>query len=158
RKDNGKQQIFFAIQTSIDVPSVEDAEEEEDLIKERGEQADKLKDENRTLALRLQALTSALTDDQIRERIAKLTYEIKSNEERLSQLRSGEVISPQERKKIETEHAAMLKLWSSRKRIFKNISDTIAEQYPGKMKDLFEEIGVETDESVGADSSILGNK
>ncbi|KAJ2813345.1 hypothetical protein H4S07_000752, partial [Coemansia furcata] len=58
-------------------------------------------------------LTSALTDDQIRERIAKLTYEIKSNEERLSQLRSGEVISPQERKKIETEHAAMLKLWSS---------------------------------------------
>ncbi|KAJ2818483.1 PSMC3 interacting protein, partial [Coemansia furcata] len=158
RKDNGKQQVFFAIQTSIDVPSVEDAEEEEDLIKERGEQADKLKDENRTLALRLQTLTSALTDDQIRERIAKLTYEIKSNEERLSQLRSGEVISPQERKKIETEHAAMLKLWSSRKRIFKTISDTIAEQYPGKMKDLLEEIGVETDESAGADSSILGNK
>ncbi|KAJ2883926.1 hypothetical protein IWW38_005486, partial [Coemansia aciculifera] len=75
RKDNGKQQIFFAIQTSIDVPSVEEAEEEEDLIKERGEQVNKLKDENRTLASRLQALTSALTDDQIRERIAKLAYE-----------------------------------------------------------------------------------
>ncbi|KAJ2618473.1 hypothetical protein GGF44_005764, partial [Coemansia sp. RSA 1694] len=141
RKDNGKQQIFFAIQASIDVPSVEEAEEEEDLIKERGERIDKLKDENRALASRLQGLTSALTDDQIRERIAKLAHEIKGNEERLAQLRSGEVISPADRKKIETEHAAMLKLWSSRKRIFKNISDAIAEGYPGKLKDLFEELG-----------------
>ncbi|KAJ2873189.1 PSMC3 interacting protein, partial [Coemansia aciculifera] len=158
RKDNGKQQIFFAIQASIDVPNIEEAEEEEDLIKERGEQVDKLKEENRALASRLQALTSALTDDQIRERIAKLAHEIKTNEERLTQLRSGEVISPEERKKIETEHAAMLKLWSSRKRIFKNISDTIAEGYPGKIKDLFEELGVETDESAGADPAILSSK
>ncbi|KAJ2574323.1 PSMC3 interacting protein, partial [Coemansia sp. RSA 1836] len=158
RKDNGKQQIFFAIQASIDVPSVEEAEEEEDLIKERGERIDKLKDENRALASRLQGLTSALTDDQIRERIAKLAHEIKGNEERLAQLRSGEVISPADRKKIETEHAAMLKLWSSRKRIFKNISDAIAEGYPGKLKDLFEELGVETDESAGADPAILNSK
>ncbi|KAJ2019167.1 PSMC3 interacting protein [Coemansia sp. RSA 2337] len=158
RKDNGKQQIFFAIQTIIDVPNVEEAEEEEDLIKERGEQADKLKEETRALASQLQELTSALTDDQIRERIAKLSHEIKTNEERLTQLRSGEVISPEERKEIETEHAAMLKLWSSRKRIFKNISDAVSEGYPGKMKDLFEELGVETDESSGADPTILGKK
>ncbi|KAJ2054542.1 Homologous-pairing protein 2, partial [Coemansia sp. S146] len=59
---------------------------------------------------------------------------------------------------IETEHAAMLKLWSSRKRIFKNISDTVAEGYPGKIKDLFEELGVETDESAGADTAILSSK
>ncbi|KAJ2487018.1 hypothetical protein IWW37_005403 [Coemansia sp. RSA 2050] len=158
RKDNGKQQIFFAVQTSIDVPSIEEAEEEEDLIKERTEQVTKLKEENRTLASRLQALTSALTDDQIRERIAKLTHEIKNNEERLTQLRSGEVISPEERKKIETEHVAMLKHWSSRKRIFKNISAAISDGYQGKIKDLYEELGVETDESAGADPAILGGK
>ncbi|KAJ2374654.1 hypothetical protein H4S02_008474, partial [Coemansia sp. RSA 2611] len=75
RKDNGKQQIFFAIQTRIDVPNIEEAEEEEDSIKERAEQVGKLKEENRALASRLQALTSALTDDQIRERIAKLAHE-----------------------------------------------------------------------------------
>ncbi|KAJ2405633.1 hypothetical protein GGI10_005334 [Coemansia sp. RSA 2530] len=158
RKDNGKQQIFFAIQTRIDVPNIEEAEEEEDSIKERAEQVGKLKEENRALASRLQALTSALTDDQIRERIAKLAHEIKDNEERLTQLRSGEVISPEERKKIEAEHAAMLKHWSSRKRIFKGISATISDGYQGKMKDLYEELGIETDESAGADPAILDRK
>ncbi|KAJ2327618.1 hypothetical protein GGH92_010016, partial [Coemansia sp. RSA 2673] len=138
RKANGKQQIFFATQTNIDVPSVEEAEEEEDLIRQRSERADRLKEENRALASRLQVLTSALTDDQIRERIAKLSLEIKDNEERLAQLRSGEVISPAERSKIEKEHATMLKSWLARKRIFKSISDTIAEGYPGKLKDLFD--------------------
>ncbi|KAJ2470123.1 PSMC3 interacting protein [Coemansia sp. RSA 2322] len=158
RKANGKQQIFFATQTNIDVPSVEEAEEEEDLIRQRSERADRLKEENRALASRLQVLTSALTDDQIRERIAKLSLEIKDNEERLAQLRSGEVISPAERSKIEKEHATMLKSWLARKRIFKSISDTIAEGYPGKLKDLFDELGVETDEAAGADLAILGKK
>ncbi|KAJ1996959.1 PSMC3 interacting protein [Coemansia thaxteri] len=158
RKANGKQQIFFAAQTNIDVPSVEEAEEEEDLIRQRSERADRLKEENRALASRLQVLTSALTDDQIRERIAKLSLEIKDNEERLAQLRSGEVISPAERSKIEKEHATMLKSWLARKRIFKSISDTIAEGYPGKLKDLFDELGVETDEAAGADLAILGKK
>ncbi|KAJ2272449.1 hypothetical protein IW141_004526 [Coemansia sp. RSA 355] len=156
RKINGKQQIFYAIQTSIEVPSVEEAEQEEETIRGLEQQLSQAKDENKVLAGRLQGLTNALTDDQMRERIAKLSAE--ENDGRLTQLRSGEVISPEEKNNIETEHAAMTKHWKARKRMFKNIIDTIGEGYPGKISDLFEELGIETDEDVGADVAIIGDK
>ncbi|KAJ2145647.1 PSMC3 interacting protein [Coemansia sp. RSA 678] len=158
RKINGKQQIFYAIQTSIEVPSVEEAEQEEETIRGLEQQLSQAKDENKVLAGRLQGLTNALTDDQMRERIAKLSAEVKENEGRLTQLRSGEVISPEEKNNIETEHAAMTKHWKARKRMFKNIIDTIGEGYPGKISDLFEELGIETDEDVCADVAIIGDK
>ncbi|KAJ1883088.1 PSMC3 interacting protein [Coemansia sp. RSA 1722] len=155
RKNNNKQQIFYPLQAEIEVPNVEEAEEEEETIKEMESRLTKLKDENKALSSKLHSLTNALTDDQMRERIAKLTLEVNENDQRLKQLRAGEVISPQEKKKIDTEHAAMIKHWATRKRIFKNVSDTIAEGYPKKIKDLFDEIGIETDEDAGADTSIL---
>ncbi|KAJ2394602.1 hypothetical protein GGI23_004623, partial [Coemansia sp. RSA 2559] len=158
RKDNGKQQVFYANQSDIDIPSVEEAEEEEERIKELQEQTERLKTEIKVLAGRLQSLNSALTDDQMRERIAKLSNEIKENDARLANLRSGEVISPGEKKKIETEYTTMINHWKARKRMFKNVSDAIAEGYPGKMKDLFAELGIETDEDVGADASIIAAK
>ncbi|KAJ1646050.1 PSMC3 interacting protein [Coemansia asiatica] len=158
RKNNNKQQIFYPVQAEIEVPNIEEAEEEEESIKEMEERLTKLKDENKALSSKLHALNNALTDDQMRERIAKLTLETKENEQRLNQLRSGEVISPQEKKKIDSEHAAMIKHWTTRKRIFKNISDTIAEGYPKKIKDLFDEIGIETDEDAGVDTSIIAGK
>ncbi|KAJ2613392.1 PSMC3 interacting protein [Coemansia sp. RSA 1365] len=155
RKANGKQQVFYAPQSTIEVPGAEEAEEEEETIKELEQQVVQLKGENKVLSSRLQGLTSALTDDQIRERIAKLSVEAKSNEERLVQLRSGEVISPQEKAKIEAEHSAMVKHWKSRKRMFKNIADAIGEGYPGKMSDLFSELDIETDENAQVDLSII---
>ncbi|KAJ2780084.1 PSMC3 interacting protein [Coemansia interrupta] len=157
-KANGKQQIFYAVQTEIEVPNTEGVEEEEEAIREMEERLAKLKEENKAQSSKLHSLNSALTDDQMRERIAKLTMEVKENDARLNQLRSGEVISPEEKKKIDTEYATMTKHWKARKRIFKNITDTIAEGYPGKLKDLFEEIGVETDEDVGVDTSIISAK
>ncbi|KAJ1835428.1 PSMC3 interacting protein [Coemansia sp. RSA 2711] len=158
RKVNGKQQIFYANQMDIEVPSVEEAEEEEENIKKLEQQVNATKDENKALAGRLHNLTNARTDDQMRERIATLTAEIKQNEERLAQLRSGEVISPEEKKRIETEHAAMVKQWKARKRMFKNIIDAMSEGYPGKLRDLYDELGIETDEDVQADVSIIGAK
>ncbi|KAI8319244.1 TBPIP-domain-containing protein [Martensiomyces pterosporus] len=158
RKVNGKQLIFYAIQTDIDVPSVEDAEQEEETIKELEDRLAQIKEENKALAARLHGLNSALTDDQMRERISKLNLEIGENEGRLENLRSGEVISPEEKSKIEKEHAAMVKHWATRKRVFREISNTISEGYPGKMNDLFEQLGIETDEDVGADTSIISSK
>ncbi|KAJ2738330.1 PSMC3 interacting protein [Coemansia sp. Cherry 401B] len=167
RKVNGKQQIFYANQMDIEVPSVEEAEEEEENIKKLEQQVNATKDENKALAGRLHNLTNARTDDQMRERIATLTAEvggyfleavIKQNEERLAQLRSGEVISPEEKKRIETEHAAMVKQWKARKRMFKNIIDAMSEGYPGKLRDLYDELGIETDEDVQVDVSIIGAK
>ncbi|KAJ1953614.1 PSMC3 interacting protein, partial [Dipsacomyces acuminosporus] len=157
RKVNGKQLIYYAIQADIDVPSVEEAEQEEDTIKELEERLAQIKDGNKTLSAQLSTLNNALTDDQMRERISKLTLEVSENETRLEHLRSGEIISPQEKSKIEKEHSAMTKHWATRKRMFREISNTISEGYPGKMKDLYEQLGIETDEDVGADTSIISS-
>lgn len=39
--------------------------------------------------------------------------------------------------------------WRKRRSVFRSIWDTISENLEGKQTDLFEEIGVETDESCG---------
>ncbi|KAJ2158331.1 PSMC3 interacting protein [Coemansia sp. RSA 552] len=155
RKANGKQQIFYARQTDNDVPSVEEAEEEEEAVRGLEQQLEQLKGENRALAAQLQGLTAALTDDQMRERIAELAVETKNNDERLVQLRSGEVISPEEKGAIEAQHKAMVKHWKARKKMLKGMADGLAEGYPGKLSTLFEELGIETDEDVQADVSII---
>ncbi|KAJ1935460.1 PSMC3 interacting protein [Linderina macrospora] len=155
RKVNGKQLVFFAIQSDIDVPSIEEAEQEQEKIMQLEEELAERKEQSKVLSGKLHALTNALTDDQMRERIAQLSMEVAENEQRLENLRRGEVISPEEKEKIETAHSAMVKHWAKRKRLFKNIENAIAEGYPGKMKDLFAELGIETDEDVGADVNIL---
>ncbi|KAJ2793359.1 hypothetical protein H4R20_006560, partial [Coemansia guatemalensis] len=54
RKANGKQQVFYAPQSTIAVPGAEEAEEEEEAIKELEQQVAQLKSENKALSSRLQ--------------------------------------------------------------------------------------------------------
>ena len=43
----------------------------------------------------------------------------------------------------------MIKEWRKRKRLTTDILDAILEGYPKKKKDLFEEVGIETDDDAG---------
>lgn len=49
----------------------------------------------------------------------------------------------------------MVDSWSRRRRIFMNIWDAVSENIDGKQADIFEDIGIETDESVGESLSNL---
>lgn len=47
------------------------------------------------------------------------------------------------------DHEAAVSLYRKRKRMCTDILDAILESYPHSRKKLYEEIGIETDESVG---------
>ena len=59
------------------------------------------------------------------------------------------VISKEEKQKITLEHSKSTKEWRKRKRIVMGILDAIMEGWPKSKKELYDEIGIETDEDVG---------
>ncbi|KAJ1674762.1 hypothetical protein EV182_002619, partial [Spiromyces aspiralis] len=113
---------------NIDVPSVEEAEEVEEQIKELSEEVAALKSENGAMQAKLNALNSSLTNEQITKRIEELkdkasipclcaTPRNAANTAKLQVLRSGEVISEEEKQRIVNYHEEMVKLYKKRKRM-----------------------------------------
>ncbi|PVU94861.1 hypothetical protein BB559_002889 [Furculomyces boomerangus] len=150
-KQYGKQWIYCANQENIEIPSLDEAEEEEARIEELTNQIAELKGSIQTLQAQNNGLKKMMTVEQMHQRIEFLKSENEKNTEHLSRLESGDVISEEEKNKIEQEYKAMLKLWSQRKRIFKDIFDTITENYNDKPKKLMTQLGIETDEDCGVD-------
>ena len=58
-------------------------------------------------------------------------------------------MSIEDKIKVDKDLEAMTVEWKKRKKLFKNIWDTITEAMPGSSKDFMEELGIETDEMVG---------
>lgn len=54
-------------------------------------------------------------------------------------------VSQEEKAKVDQELEKMKSYWKSRKKIFKNIWDTITESLPGSRKQFMEELGIEED-------------
>jgi 26S proteasome regulatory subunit, ATPase 3, interacting protein len=65
-------------------------------------------------------------------------------------LRSGaKLVSAEERRAAELALRSTLDVWRKRRSVFRGIWDTISEGLEGKQSDLFEEMGVDTDEAAG---------
>ena len=60
-------------------------------------------------------------------------------------------MTAEERQRVESKCARMVDHWRRRKSIFKAVWDPITENIEGKLSTLEDEIGVETDQSVGVD-------
>lgn len=76
--------------------------------------------------------------------------EVSRLKKKLSDLQENQVlISKEEKDKINSENEKMVKMWRKRRRMAMDILDAILEGYPKKKKDLFDDIGIETDEDVG---------
>lgn len=58
-------------------------------------------------------------------------------------------VTPEESAKIRKSHEEAVKQWRKRKRLLTDITDTIMEGYPKSKKQLYEELGIETDDDVG---------
>ncbi|KAJ1921203.1 hypothetical protein H4219_000802 [Mycoemilia scoparia] len=157
-KQYGKQWVFCTNQDEIEVPSVEEAEEIDERIKELSQEVTSVKANNSALQSKINSLNNSLTDEQIIERIEELKKLNSENSSRLDELRSGDVVSVDEKKKIEKAYEEAVKLWKQRKRMFREAFDTISENFPGEPKDLLAEIGVETDEDAGLNINALGFK
>ncbi|XP_037796141.1 homologous-pairing protein 2 homolog [Penaeus monodon] len=99
---------------------------------------------------RLRSLNSSLTTEEAVKKLQDLEEEVSRLQKKLADLQENQVlISKEEKDQINSENEKMVKMWRKRRRMAMDILDAILEGYPKKKKDLFDDIGIETDEDVG---------
>ncbi|XP_037093160.1 homologous-pairing protein 2 homolog isoform X1 [Pollicipes pollicipes] len=99
---------------------------------------------------KLKALASSLTSAQAKQALVECEDDIREKTEKLSQLKkSSGNVTADDRRRVQDQHRKSLGEWRKRKRITNDIVDAIMEGYPKKKKDLYEEVGLETDQDVG---------
>ncbi|XP_066302482.1 homologous-pairing protein 2 homolog [Branchiostoma lanceolatum] len=143
----GKQKVYCADQSVF--PEVKDTD-----MKAMDQQVVELTDKVRNTQAackgreaELRDLTSSITTQEAKAQLAEFTKKCCQYQEKLDKLKSGgKTITKEEKEKVYKEHEAMVKQWRKRKRMATEMLDAILEGYPKRKKDLFEEIGIETDE------------
>ncbi|GFN98959.1 homologous-pairing protein 2 homolog [Plakobranchus ocellatus] len=143
----GKQKVYAANQSQF--PVVDDAE-----IKKMDAKITQLNgaiqlksDETRKLESELQIFNNLITTDEARRQLSQIYPEISKLKEKLSKLKEGRVlISKEEKEQVYKGREKYVKEWRKRKRIASDILGSILEGYPKTKKQLFEDIGIETDE------------
>lgn len=113
----------------------------------------------RQLEAELRALESRPTLEQLDKRAEDLEKQRRELEERAAPLRAGgaELVTPAERAAAEASLARCLAEWKRRRGVFRAVWDAVSEGIEGKQADLFEEIGVETDEAAGVSMQEVGS-
>ena len=100
---------------------------------------------------RLKELQSQPTTEDAEKEIQSLENTVSGLEERLHKVSNEQnLVSKSKREKIKKKHELAVKEWRKRKRMCTNMIDAILENYPKSKKDFFEDVGIETDEEVGA--------
>ncbi|KAG2447820.1 hypothetical protein HYH02_007276 [Chlamydomonas schloesseri] len=151
-KEFGKTKIFLPPQTGRPVLSKEEYEASKQKASELQEQCQKEAAELKQLEAELSQLRSVLSEAEIARQTEELKKKLAADEKKLAMLESNAVlITAEERAAAEKALAKTLEAWRKRRSMFKNIWGAISENMDGKQADLFEEIGVETDEAAGAD-------
>lgn len=147
----GKQKVYCVIQEQES--NAEQAQKEmQDMEEQIGtlqQSLNKNDEQIKAVDSELKAYTSSLTTEEARIAKEQLINELGNLREKLHLLSENAVlISPISKKKTEAEHEKHMKQYRKRKRICMDVVNSILEGYPKKKKDLFEEVGIETDEDV----------
>jgi len=153
-KLNGKQKAYVVNQSDLPTASEEelaslDAQFKEVEVKLKGRT-----EEWRSVESKVKALTAQPTNGEAAEVAAALMAEVERLEAKLKSLTEGQkgqsVVSKKDKAEVERKHEASVKEWRKRKRMCGNVMDAILENYPKPKKAFIEDVGIETDEEVGA--------
>ncbi|KAK3273605.1 Homologous-pairing protein 2 [Cymbomonas tetramitiformis] len=155
-KVEGKQKIYFAKQEDLPVLSAQELAVEEAQYKALQSELERERQRTHTLEKELGALSRALTDEQISERLTTLQREVQEKEQKLEPLRSQTcVVSKEDINKIELKFSEAFKQCKRRRRMFKDVWGEILAGAESKPSVLEEEIGIEKDEEAGYDIEIF---
>ena len=149
-KTYGKQKIYVANQSHF--PDVDEAElkQMEKQITELQDEIKKREVECRTLESELASLQSSLTSEEAREQLQATEKQCSEMEAKLNMLKSGKnSVAPKEAERIHKAHNESTRLWRKRKRMATEIVNAVLEGYQKSKRQLYEEVGFETDEEYG---------
>uniref|UniRef100_A0A7N0USA4 Homologous-pairing protein 2 homolog n=1 Tax=Kalanchoe fedtschenkoi TaxID=63787 RepID=A0A7N0USA4_KALFE len=149
-KEYGKQKIYMARQDQFDIPNSEELSR----MKEENAELQKQLEEQKKLISEVEGeikgLQSNLTLEEIQTKTAQLMKEVKEMEDKLTKLRQGvTLVSPEERQTVEKLFSDTMTQWKRRKRMFRDLWDSITENSTKDLKEFKEELGIEYDEDVG---------
>jgi 26S proteasome regulatory subunit (ATPase 3-interacting protein) len=155
-KENKKAKIYFMNQEDVPVMDKEELKQMDDQIKKLTAKLNDLKSEVNELSVQKAKYTKAMSNEEIAENIRQLEEECEKKQARLEKLKNGtQLANPEDKKKAMTSLEFYLKHWRTRKSIFKDILDKLTENIDNPSQFL-EEIGLETDESLGININNMG--
>ncbi|XP_033761735.1 homologous-pairing protein 2 homolog [Pecten maximus] len=143
----GKQKVYVADQSQF--PDVDDGEikEMDAQISQLSELTKRRGDEVRRLDSELKGLNNTISTEEAKKQLAELEKECSVCKQKLIKLKEGgNTITPQEKDKIYNSRKGFVKEWRKRKRMANDILNAVLEGYPKTKKQLYEEVGIETDE------------
>lgn len=153
-KLNGKQKIYCAMQPDS---AAEDQKEiqliDEELLK-INETLRNVELKYKQSELEVKSLQGTLSTEEVERQVAekkKIVTALKIQLDQLNQ-NSGNVVSEKDKQQLKKDYENITKEYRKRKRMCMDLLNSILENYPKPKRALFEEIGVETDESVGMPS------
>ncbi|XP_059155998.1 homologous-pairing protein 2 homolog isoform X2 [Physella acuta] len=143
----GKQKVYVADQSQY--PAVNDAEirSMDEKISQLQGRIELKQEEIRKLESELHKFNALVSTVDARAQLGQIYPEIEALKAKLGKLKEGRVlISKEDKDKVVKNREKYVKEWRKRKRTASDILNSILEGYPKTKKQLFEEIGVETDE------------
>ncbi|XP_052248863.1 homologous-pairing protein 2 homolog isoform X2 [Dreissena polymorpha] len=146
-KAYGKQKVYVADQSQF--PEVDDAEVKtmDSKIVELTGKLQSTLEEVRQLESDLKMFSSCLSTEEAKIQLQETTAQCAHYKKKLAHLKDGgNVVSPEEKDKVYKNRETYVKAWKKRKRMTNDILNAILEGYPKPKKQLYEDIGIETDE------------
>ena len=165
-KMNGKQSCYFVNQDSFTTCSEEELTLLDTKCKEADDQAKTVGNSVKQKEAKLRSLVNSLTESQAKEELDRVLDENRQLLERLAKLENNQevvyicsisffyckhlqVVSAEDKAKINLLHCTTVSLWKKRKRMATDVLDSVLESWPKSKQSLMEEVGVDSDESVG---------
>ncbi|KAA0203280.1 hypothetical protein HAZT_HAZT008289 [Hyalella azteca] len=148
----GKQKVYVADQSRFPAVDEQALKALEQRVAELTESVDGQKQAVQQAEAALKAISSTLTTKELEAYFpdAQLRQQNEAMESRLVPLKTQQSpISKEERQRLERRRSEAVLQWRRRKRIAREVLDAILEGYPKSKKELYEDIGIETDEDLG---------
>ncbi|XP_025424835.1 homologous-pairing protein 2 homolog isoform X1 [Sipha flava] len=152
-KLNGKQKIYCVVQpesTAEDQKEIQAIDEE---LMKTNQALREVERKYKQSEIEVKAIQGTCSIEEAKRKVAEMEEIVSGLRSQLDQLsgQSGNV-PEKERETVKKDYEKITKEYRKRKRMCTEILDSILENCPKSKKALFDEIGIETDESVGMPS------
>jgi len=143
----GKQKIYWP-NPSESVPAKEILLELDAKIRVELAKIAEIQKELKDLKGEFSSLKSEMSAEELRSKISDFRTLKEEQEEKLKRIKSNDkpVVSKEEKTKVVENREKMEKEWRKRKRLATEMANAIAESSSKRLREIFEEIGVSTDE------------
>jgi 26S proteasome regulatory subunit (ATPase 3-interacting protein) len=145
----GKQKVYSIQQSTLPVATPAEIEAMEKEIKRLENELKEREAVYSASQKELKILLSTLTTEDLKKEIDITAKQVEELKNQLKAFDTAKPLDPIECKKVRTNREKSIKEWKLLRRQCMEMINTIMESYPGRKKELLEEMGVETDEEAG---------